>query len=401
MALASASPQQRGGGCYGHRPHRGHGDHERPQGVAGRVRSPVERLEDKDRAVKQNDERHADGRQCLPVHQARNDNPCPRIVLVMAAFFGFHNPNYSFPGVAPDRLFDRVLQNARAAEAAGFDLFTVMDHFYQIRGVGPETEPMLEAYMTLSAIAAQTSRIKLGTMVTGVTYRNPALLAKQVTALDVISKGRAILGIGAAWNEDEHRGYGFEFPPIRDRMDRLEEAVQIARLMFTQDRPSFEGKHYRIERALNVPRPIQQGGPKILIGGGGEKRTLRILAQYGDMGDWFGTGGIDDLKRKREVFLRHCEEVRRDPSEVLLLVGTFLVLVENEKEGHAVLERIPNERRAMVQALTVSQAAELVDEYLKAGFGGVRFSNQVLPTDEAIGRAGELIKLVNGSRVGA
>lgn len=263
----------------------------------------------------------------------------------MAAFFGFHNPNFTFSGVPDDKLFDRVVRNAQAAERAGFDLFTVMDHLYQIRGIGPETDPMLEAYTTLAAVATQTSRIKLATMVTGVTYRNPALVAKQVTTLDVISKGRAILGIGAAWNEDEHVGYGFEFPAIRDRMDRLEEAVTIARLMFTQERPSFEGKHYRIERALNVPRPIQEGGPQILIGGGGERRTLRILARHGDIGDWFGSAGIDELKRKREVFLRHCDEVGRDPSEVLILIGTFLVLVESEREGRAVIERVPAERR--------------------------------------------------------
>src|SRR5438094_5876560 len=175
----------------------------------------------------------------------------------MAAFFGFHMPTFTFRGVSGDRLFDRVVENAKAAEAAGFDLVTVMDHFYQIRGIGPETDPMLEAYTTLGAIAASTSKVKVGTLVTGVTYRNPAILAKQVTTLDVISKGRAILGIGAAWNEDEHRGYGIEFPPIKERMDRLDEAVTIARLMFTEDRPSFEGKHYRIERALNVPRPVQ------------------------------------------------------------------------------------------------------------------------------------------------
>jgi F420-dependent oxidoreductase-like protein len=321
--------------------------------------------------------------------------------MTMAAYFGFHHPNYSFPGLPDDRLFDRVVENARAAEKAGFDLFTVMDHLYQIRGVGPETEPMLEAHTTLSAIAAQTSRIKLASMVTGVTYRNPALLAKQVTTLDVISRGRAIMGIGAAWNEDEHTGYGFEFPPIRDRMDRLEEAVTIAKLMFTEERPSFEGKHYTIDRALNVPRPIQKDGPKILIGGGGEKRTLRILAKHGDMGDWFGSAGIVDLKRKREVFLRHCDEVGRDPSEVLILVGTFLGLVESEKEAHVLMDRIPAERREMVSTATVPQAVELVGEYLEAGFGGIRFSNQMLPTAEAIARAGEVIKAVRGSAIPA
>src|SRR5256884_8453950 len=132
----------------------------------------------------------------------------------MAAFFGFHMPSFTFPGVPQEKLFDRVVETGKAAEAEGFDLVTVMDHFYQIRGIGPETEPMMEAYTTLSALATQTSRIKLGTLVTGVTYRNPALLAKLVTTLDVISRGRAILGIGAAWNEDEHNGYGIEFPPI-------------------------------------------------------------------------------------------------------------------------------------------------------------------------------------------
>lgn len=319
----------------------------------------------------------------------------------MKVFFGFHNPNFTFPGVADDRLFERVVENARAAERAGFDLFTVMDHLYQIRGVGPETDPMLEAYTTLAGVAASTERIQLGAMVTGVTYRNPALLAKEVTTLDVISKGRAIFGIGAAWNEDEHRGYGYEFPPIRERMDRLEEAVQIARLMFTEDRPSFEGKHYRIERALNVPRPIQKGGPRILVGGGGERRTLRILAKHGDIGDWFGNANVDDLKRKREVLLRHCDEVGRDPSEIRVILGMFLVLVENEKEAKAVLDRIPEERRPMVVAVTVPQAAELVSRFVDAGFAGIRMSNQTLPTQEAIARAAELIATVNGSRVGA
>src|SRR5579872_5954861 len=215
----------------------------------------------------------------------------------MSLFFGFHMPNFTFAGADGPALFDRVVANTLAAEAAGFDLVTVMDHFYQIRGVGPETDPMLEAYTTLGALAASTSRVKLATLVTGVTYRNPALLAKMVTTLDVISHGRAILGIGAAWNDSEHAGYGFEFPPIGERMDRLDEALTIIKLMFTEDRPSFEGKHYRIDRALNSPRPLQAGGPKVLVGGGGEKRTLRILAKHGDIGHWFG-GPLEDLKRK-------------------------------------------------------------------------------------------------------
>src|SRR5438105_9471460 len=176
-------------------------------------------------------------------------------------FFGYHMPSFTFAGVPPDRLFDHVGGLARSAESAGFELVTVMDHFYQITGVGAEEEPMLEGYATLAALARETSRVRLATLVTGVTYRNPALVAKMVKTIDVMSKGRAICGIGAAWNESEHSGYGFAFPPIRERMDRLDEALTILKLMFTQERPSFAGTHYRIDRALNNPRPLQPGGP--------------------------------------------------------------------------------------------------------------------------------------------
>jgi F420-dependent oxidoreductase-like protein len=324
----------------------------------------------------------------------------PAVLIGMSLFFGFHMPNLSFPGVPDDRLFDRVVENAKAAEAAGFDLVTVMDHFYQIRGVGPETEPMLEAWTTLAGLAAQTTRVRLSTLVTGVTYRNPALLAKTATTLDIISKGRAILGIGAAWNEDEHIGYGFEFPPIGERMDRLDEALTIIKLMFTEERPSFQGKHYRIERALNRPRPIQPGGPKILVGGTGEKRTLRILARHGDIGHWF-FGPVEDLKRKKEIFERHCEAEGRDPSTVLLTVGVSTVLVENERDAKAVLDRIPAERRAIVFTATPSQAAERLSAYVDAGFGGFTLSNQTLPTPDAIALGGELIRLMSRTRTTA
>ncbi len=309
-------------------------------------------------------------------------------------------PTFTFPGVPNDRLFDRVAENAKAAEAAGFDLVTVMDHFYQIRGIGPETEPMMEAYTTLSALATQTSRVKLGTLVTGVTYRNPGLLVKEVTTLDVISNGRAILGIGAAWNEDEHKGYGIEFPPIGQRMDRLGEALTIAKLMFTQDRPSFEGKYYRIERALNVPRPIQPGGPKILIGGMGERRTLRLLAEHGDIGHWFAAS-LDELKRKKQIFEEHCAVVNRDPSEVLLTLGVTLVLAENEKDAKTILDGLTPERRAMATTATVPQAAELLGKYMDAGFGGFTFNNNIYQTRESIELLGELIKVVRGSAVPA
>jgi F420-dependent oxidoreductase-like protein len=318
----------------------------------------------------------------------------------MKVLFGFHMPNYTHRGVPNEGLFDRVVHQAKAAENAGFDLVTVMDHFYQIRGIGPETDPMLEAYTTLGAIAASTSKVKLGTLVTGVTYRNPAILAKQVTTLDVISKGRAILGIGAAWNEDEHKGYGIEFPPIGRRMDRLDEALTIAKLMFTEDRPSFEGKYYRIERALNVPRPVQAGGPKILIGGTGERRTLRLLAQHGDLGHWFG-GEIGELQRKKQIFYEHCEAVKRDPAEVQLTLGVTLVLAENEKDGKAILDTLSPERRAMARVASVPQAADMLGKYMDAGFTGFTLNNNIYGTDESIALAGELIKVVNNVRATA
>lgn len=306
-----------------------------------------------------------------------------------APFFGYHMPNYSFPGVSDDGLFDHLADLAVAAEEAGFDMVTVMDHFYQIRGVGAETEPMLESYTTLAALAQRTDTIRLSALVTGVTYRNPALLVKMVTTLDVLSKGRAILGVGAAWNEDEHAGYGFDFPPIGRRMDRLDEALHIAKLMFTEERPSFAGKYFRIDRALNVPRPIQDGGPKILVGGAGEKRTLRIVAKYADISNWFP--GLDDSKRKLEILARYCEEEDRDPASILKTVMAPCLLAVDEAQARHLKERIPAERRAVMgDPVTPEQAVERLQPYLDAGIGGFTFGNPNLSTPELLAAAGEL-----------
>lgn len=310
----------------------------------------------------------------------------------MSPFFGYHMPNFTFPGLPPEDRFDRVVELALAAEAAGFDVVTVMDHFYQIGGA-PADEPMMEAYTTLGALAARTSRVRLTTLVTGVTYRNPALVAKMVTTLDVISKGRAILGIGAAWNETEHAGYGIPFPPIGERMDRLDEALTICKKMFTEERPSFTGKHYCIDQALNSPRPIQPGGPKVLIGGGGERRTLRLVARHGDISHWWGT--LDELKHKTEVLERHCEAEGRDPSTIMRTAGSPVVLVESEREAAAMLERIPEARRRMVSPATVEQAAERLQPFLAAGIAGFTFNNPTMPTPEAIALGGELRRLLS------
>jgi F420-dependent oxidoreductase-like protein len=311
----------------------------------------------------------------------------------MALLFGYHMPRFTFPELPDEGLFDRVIELAGAAEAAGFDFVTVMDHFYQIPAVGSEEEPMLEAYSTLAALAARTSRVRLSTLVTGVTYRNPALLAKTVTTLDVISRGRAMLGIGAAWNQSEHDGYGFDFPPIGERMDRLDEALSICRLMFTQERPSFEGRHYRIRSALNSPRPVQPGGPPILVGGGGERRTLRLVARHADISHWFA-GSVEELQRKTDVLERHCEAEGRDSSTILRTVAAPVLLVENEQQAGALRERIPPERRAMFTPATPEQAAERLRVYVEAGFRGFTFNNPTLSTVESLGLAGELIRLL-------
>jgi F420-dependent oxidoreductase-like protein len=317
----------------------------------------------------------------------------------MRPFFGYHMPSYTFAGVPDAQLFEHVVRNAQAAEAAGFDLVTVMDHFYQIGAVGAPEEPMLEGYTTLAAIAARTERVLLGTMVTGVTYRNPAMLAKTVTTLDVISKGRAMLGIGAAWNDIEHAGYGMEFPPIGEREDRLEEALTICKAMFTEDRPSFEGRYYKIERALNNPRPIRRGGPKIMVGGGGEKRTLKVAARFADITNWFGT--LDEAARKLEVLDRHCEAIGRDPAEILRTVAVPIVPVAREADKGRVLEKVPVEQRAMLKPVLVDEGAEILRRYLDAGFGGFTFRNVAIRTPEAVGLVGELIAMVRPEGVSA
>jgi F420-dependent oxidoreductase-like protein len=310
----------------------------------------------------------------------------------MSGYFIYHMPSFSFPGVPAEGTFEHVAELATAAEDAGFDQVTVMDHFYQIQTVGPETEPMLEAWTTLGALAARTRRVRLGTLVTGVTYRNPALLAKMATTLDVVSAGRAVLGIGAAWNEDEHRGYGFAFPPVGERMDRLEEALRIAKLMFSEERPSFQGRFYRIERALNRPRPVQPGGPKLLVGGTGERRTLRLVARYADISNFVGPLSPDQLRGKLRVLEGHCEAEGRDPATILKTVVAPFRLVADEREARQVGQGLPADAPAMARPATPARAAELLGGLVEAGFQGFTFRNPNLSTPELIALAGELKK---------
>jgi F420-dependent oxidoreductase-like protein len=313
----------------------------------------------------------------------------------MQPWFGYHLPLYTYPGASPAELFDRVVEQVQAAEASGFHLVTVMDHLYQIAGVGAEDEPMLEGWSVLNALARETKAVRLGTLVTGVTYRNPALLAKMVTTLDVISGGRAILGLGAAWNESEHIGFGFDFPRVGERMDRLEEALTIAKAMFTQDRPSFEGRHYRIEQALNVPRPVQPGGPPILIGGGGEQRTLRIAAKHADMTHWFPLG-MEVLRHKTEVLEGYCAELGRDPSTIQRTMAAPAIVARDEAAKSALLESMPPERRPYIQGGTPQQAADALKPYIDAGFTGFTFNNTFYKTPDQIALVAEVLPLIGG-----
>ena len=310
-------------------------------------------------------------------------------------WFGLHLPDYTFPGTPTERLFDRIVEQAQAAETAGFGLVTVMDHLNQIQGVGPQSDPMLEGWSVLAALSRETRTVRLGTLVTGVTYRNPAILAKMATTLDVLSGGRALLGLGAAWFEGEHEAFGVTFPAIRERMDRLDEALTIAKLMFTEERPSFEGSHYRIESVINVPRPVQPGGPRIMVGGGGEQRTLRIAAAHADLTHWFPLG-LDVLRHKNEVLDGYCEAIGRDPATIERTMAAPVIVAASEVDRDSMLERVPPERRPHVLAGTPEQTAEMLQPYLEAGFTGFTFNNTVYRTPEQIAAVGELLRLIGG-----
>jgi len=228
---------------------------------------------------------------------------------------GLDIADFTWPA-GPAKLGSTLADIARTADQAGFDSIWVMDHFWQIRMNGPEHHEMLEGYSALSYIAAVTKRAKLGTMVTGVVYHQPGILAKTVTTLDVLSGGRAWLGIGAAWNEAESRGLGIPFPPIKERFERLEETLQICQQMWEGKRGSekpYRSEHYQLERPLNSPQSLTRPHPPILIGGGGEKKTLRLVAQYADACNLFPT---PEIPRKLDILREHCQAVGRNYDEI-------------------------------------------------------------------------------------
>jgi len=274
---------------------------------------------------------------------------------------GLQIPDFTWPG-GPPRLGSDLATVARAADDAGFDFIAVMDHFFQIGPVGPADHEMLEAYTTLGYLAGCTSRAKLLTLVTGAIYRYPGILAKIITTLDVLSSGRAWLGIGAAWNQEESRGLGIAFPPVAERFERLEETVQICLQMWRGDQTPYSGRHYQLERPLNSPQPLSQPHPPIMIGGSGERKTLRLVARYAQACNLFPG---PDLARKLDVLRAHCDSEGRDYDEI-------------EKTCYFLFDVGEKGKKA---AQLVDDLGKLAELGFQAAIGGVARVWEVTPLD--------------------
>ena len=282
----------------------------------------------------------------------------------MAIRLGLQIPSFSY-GTGVQELFPSVIAQAREAEAAGYDSLFVMDHFYQLPALGSPDQPMLESYTALGALATATERLQLGTLVTGNTYRNPALLAKAITTLDVVSAGRAILGIGAGWFELEHRELGFEFGTFTDRFNRLEEALQIIQPMIKGERPTFSGRWYTTESAMANPR--YRDDIPIMIGGGGEKKTFAIAARCADHLNIIAP--LDELPGKVDALAARCDEVGRDRST--LETTAYVTLIINED---ITADQLPKELGFVVAGSPASIADQVQAKVLDVGVDGVIIS---------------------------
>ena len=308
----------------------------------------------------------------------------------MAIRLGYQIPNFSY-GTGIEQLFPTVIAQAREAESAGFDSVFVMDHFYQLPMLGTPDQPMLEAYSALAALATATERVQLGTLVTGNTYRNPTLLAKTITTLDVISQGRAILGIGTGWFELEHDQLGFDFGTFTDRFNRLDEALQIILPMLKGERPTFSGTYYRASEALANPR--YRDHIPLMIGGSGEKKTIPLAARHFDHLNVIA--GFDELPRKLQVVQQQCEKIGRDPATLETSMLITALLDENVKPDVAPAE--------MSQRMVVGSADSIADQIktkvIDAGIDSV-IINMPFYTPGVITAAGEALRPLVGLQVG-
>jgi F420-dependent oxidoreductase-like protein len=304
-----------------------------------------------------------------------------------------HLPNFNYPDVGSDAVFDKLVEIASTAESSGFSSISVMDHLHQIPPVGPEERWMFEGSTMLAALAARTRKASLGLLVGGVTYRNPALHAKITTTIDVISGGRAWHGIGAAWFEGEHRAYGFDFPALGRRFELLEEHLQIVRAMFTDERASVAGEHFHVEGAYNNPKPLR-GDIPIVIGGSGERKTLRLVAKYADGCNLFGDA--DRVRHLLGVLERHCEDVGRDPAEITKTGMGTVTVARSREEADAKREAFlragwPQERISQMLTMgTPDEIAERIAVLRGAGLEGFTLSIpdvHDLESVELVGRA--------------
>jgi F420-dependent oxidoreductase-like protein len=248
---------------------------------------------------------------------------------------GYQIPNFTYPGVGPAELFDVVAKQAAAADRSGFDTVLLMDHFYQLPMLGDPSAYMLECYTTLGALARETRTVRLGALVTGNTYRSPTLLAKIVTALDIASGGRAQLGIGAGWFEFEHDSLGFEFETFTHRFEKLEEALQIVIAMLRSEQPSLDGTHYQVKDAINEPPPVSR--VPIMIGGAGEKKTLRLVAQYADESNL--TSPSSEIPRKLDALAAHCQRLGRNRAEIKVSQHLNVCIAETHDEAYSDMTR--------------------------------------------------------------
>jgi F420-dependent oxidoreductase-like protein len=304
-----------------------------------------------------------------------------------------HIPNFNYPDVGPDEVFDMLVQIATTAERSGFSSVSLMDHLHQIGPVGPPENWMFEGSTMLAGIAARTSTLTLGLLVGSVTYRNPALAAKITTTLDVISRGRAWHGIGAGWFEEEHAAYGIEFPTLKERFERLEEALQITRSMFTGKQTTFAGRYFSANGAFNNPKPIR-GDIPILIGGSGERKTLRLVARFGDGCNLFGDP--DRAKHLLGVLEGHCETVGRDPSEITKTAMGQIAIAPTYEAAQAKLQAlrergVPEERLASVIVGDPDTVGERAQAMADVGIEGMTVSLPDVHDLEAVELAGRAL----------
>ncbi|MCC7355561.1 MAG: LLM class F420-dependent oxidoreductase [Anaerolineae bacterium] len=257
--------------------------------------------------------------------------------------FGYQNPSFVWPDHAPYEIFEHTQATAHRVEEMGFYSFWLMDHLIQIPGVGAPDEPFLEGWSTLAALAPLTQRIRLGILVTCIHYRTPALLAKMATGIDVISRGRLIMGIGAGWYDTEYKQYGYDFPIPAIRIRQLAEGIQVIKAMWTTSRATYEGKYYQIKDAILEPKPIQKPHPPILVGGGGEQLTLRVLARHGDAANLFGAPPT--IAHKIEVLRGHCEKVGRDFGEIEITKTDSIIIAKTPGQVQAKLRRLGWDKR--------------------------------------------------------